>query len=889
MNTNLRRTDTTDEVRGTAPRRRRAGWRNTVALLAAGFALVLAPPALAVADLVITIADAGQATDRATVTLVAPDGETRTATDDDGDGTVVITPENGPGEYQVTIALGERRDTRRVTVPRSGIITLIYTADAGGYQATVTYGGSEFGNEQIVVTARKREESLQAVPVAVTAFTEKTMEAQSMRDLNDIGDFTPNVDISMSNGITGAPSEATVYIRGIGQIDTEMFTDPGVGIYVDGVYLARAQGGILDLLDLERVEVLRGPQGTLFGKNTTGGAISFISNRPHGRLASTVELTAGEYARRDLKVKVNAPLAGDLFAAVAVALSNRDGFAESLATGERFNDDNRDSARGALRWLASDNMILDFTADYMRERETALDLPLLAVVDTPLLEFYNTITGDAGFPIISEEFVTGDLTRSYSTGPHRADGDVWGTSLTVNWVLDGFTLKSISAYRNIDFKHAVDADGTPLNFLQRSTHQKQDQFTEEIQLSGLAVADRLNWLIGGLFLTESSNDESLALVWGEIFEALEAAPGPIYAPPGFPNSLCNPGPPPPGMPCFGGAGNPANLAFFEGEGDFTLMDLETSSYAVFGEATFAVTGKLSATAGLRYTYEEKKFDFFREYAHGAPDTVVFNERSWDAFSPRFSLAYQATDDVLLYTSVARGFKSGGFNGRPQQREALDPYDPETLWAYEVGLKADWARRYRLNSAFFYNDYADIQFSASLVDDDGNAVFVLQNAGKAKAWGGEIEVVARPWRNWLWTASLGYIDNKYTELNDVDPNGVTLDSKFPKTPKWTFIFSPQYTFAAADAGKVTLRADYSYRSKIYNDISNSPVVTQEAYDLLHARLSFVPVSERWEIALFGTNLTDEEYLDHGIFIASLGPAIGVAGRPREWGLSTKFRF
>ncbi len=890
MSTNLRRTDTGDEVGGTAPRRRRAGWGNTAALLGAGFALVLASPALAVADLVITIADAGQATDRATVTLVAPDGETRTATDDDGDGTVIITPESGPGEYQVTIALGERRHTRGVTVPRSGIITLIYTADAGGYQATVTYSGSEFGNEEIVVTARKREESLQAVPVAVTVFSEKTMEAQSMRDLNDVADFTPNLDISMSNGLTGAPSETTVYIRGIGQIDTAMFTDPGVGIYVDGVYLARSQGSMLDLLDLERVEVLRGPQGTLFGKNTTGGAINFISKRPREELTSTLELTTGEYSRQDLKATVNAPLAEDLFASVAVALRDRDGFAESLETGERFNDDHRNSARAALRWLASDHVVVDFTADYLREREMALDLPLIGVANTPLLEFYNTITGDAGLPTLSEEFVTGDLYRSYSTGPHLADGDVWGSSLVVDWFRDGLTLKSISAYRNIDFKHAVDADGTPLSFLQRSKHQKQDQFTQEFQLSGHAFGDRLIWLLGGLYLTESGTDDDWAIVWGDIFAALEAAPGPIYAPPGVPSSWCNPGPPPPGVPCLGGAGNPFNLMFYEGDGDHTLMDLETSSYAAFGEGTFKLTEKWSLTAGLRYTYEEKRFDFFRRYAHGAPDQVLANEDSWDAFSPRFSLAYQAKDNLLLYTSAARGFKSGGFNGRPQQRNALDSYAPEFLWAYEVGFKADWAaNRYRLNGAIFYNDYTDIQFSASLVDEDGRAVFVLQNAGKAKAWGGELEMVARPGRHWLWTASLGYIDNEYTELDDVEPNGVTLDSKFPKTPKWTFVFSPQYTLTVGDSGKIILRADYSYRSKIYNDISNSPLVTQEAYDLLHARLSFVPVSERWEVALFGTNLTDEEYLEHGIFIASLGPALGVAGRPREWGLSTKFRF
>jgi iron complex outermembrane receptor protein len=852
---------------------------------------MMASAATAATDLVITVLDVDQTVDRMAVRLGAPDGAIVTARDDDGDGTVVVTAEHGPGDYEVTIVLGERRDTRMVTVPSIGVVVLTYAAGPGGdLQAAVTYATESF-NDEIVVTARKREESLQEVPIAVTVLSNEIMEAQSMRDLNDIGDFTPNLDVSMSNGITGGPSEATVYIRGIGQIDTEMFTDPGVGIYVDGVYLARAQGSILDLLDLERVEVLRGPQGTLFGKNTTGGAINFISKRPHGEPAHMVELTTGAFSRRDVKAKVNTPLAQGLFASVAFSLANRDGYAESLATGERFNDDNRDSVRGALRWLASEDVVLDLTVDYYREGETALDMTLLGVAQTPLLEFYNRVTGDAGLPIIGQDFVTGDLTRSYSTGQRYADGDVLGTTLIVDWsILGGASLRSISAYRRIDFQHDVDADGTPLTFLQRSNHQQQDQLSQEIQLSGSALDDRLSWLIGGLYFTESSHDESWATVWGDIFAALEAAPGPLYAPPFYPSSLCDPGPPPPGMPCLGGAGNPFNMMFYEGAGDFTRMQLETSSSALFGEATLSVTDKLSATAGLRYTYEEKQLDYFVRYAHGTPDVALYNQDSWNALSPRFSLTYQATKDLLLYSSAAHGFRSGGFNGRPQQRGVLDPFDPETLWAYEVGFKSDWQnRRLRLNGAFFFYDYTDIQFSAGLADDDGRAVFVLQNAGKAKAWGYELEMTARPGRGWLWTASLAHIDNEYTELNDVEPNGVTLDSKFPKTPKWSLTLSPQYSFGLGNAGKLTLRADYSYRSKIYNDVSNSSLVTQEGYGLLHARMVFLPTSESWELALFGTNLTDEEYLVHGMFIPSLGPAIGVAGRPREWGLTTKLRF
>jgi len=886
MCTNLSRTAAVHGGKGTAARHRHRGWWTTTGLLAAGLAAVLSSPALAVADLVITVADASQTTDRVAVSLVAPDGSIRTARDDDGDGTVVITPESGPGEYQVTIALGERRDTRRVTVPRRGVINLAYTPDGGGYQATVTYAGVEFGNEQIVVTARKREESLQSIPLSITAFRETAIEARSMHDISNIGDFTPNLDFSLT-GTEGAPSEATVYIRGVGQIDSAIFADPGVGIYVDGVYLARAQGAVVDLLDLERIEVLRGPQGTLFGKNTIGGAINLISKKPHEEFSGSVDLTAGDYDRRDLRIRLNTPLTSRLLSSLAISSSNRDGFTESLATDEVFSDENRDAARGALRWIAADNVIVDFTANYMREREKAWDQSLIFLANTPILEFYNTVLGDAGMLTLTDEYITGDLRKSYSTMPSKNDGDVWGTTLTVDWALDSINLRSITGYREIEFIYRSDGDGTPVAMYERPSTIKQDQLSQEFQLSGDMFQGRLNWLVGSLYFTESSSDAAALVVLGGLFEALEAAPGPIYAPPGYPHTLCNPGPAPPGFPCFGGAGNPLNQSL-RTDGRFGTTEIDTTSYALFGEGTLAMTERLSATLGLRYTYEEKEHALIRKLNSDAPFERITDADSWEAFSPKFSLAFQATGDTLLYASIAHGFKSGGFNGRVQ-RGVLDPFDPEKVWAYETGFKTSWARnRSRLNGAFFYYDYSDIQLSASL-NVDGEPLYAVQNAGRGKAWGAELEMVVQPWRGWLLTGGFGYIDTEYTELSDVDPNGATLEGRFPKTPEWNFSFSPQYSFLVKNAGTITVLGDYSYRSKVFNDIANTPEVAQEGYSLVNARLVFEPASEAWEIALFGTNLTDEEYLEHAFFAAAYGAGLGIAGRPREWGLSTRFRF
>ncbi len=822
----------------------------------------------------------------ATVTVAAPDGGTRTLGDEDGDGWIVFSPEGPAGSYRVTIDAGAASVTRTVTLLAGGEVVL--TWDGGDEEVRIAYGGQIRADDEIIVTARRREENLQSIPISVTAFTAEALEARSARDLRAVGDFTPNVDFSVSNGLGGATSEAVVFIRGIGQLDTALFADPGVGIYVDGVYLARAGGSVLDLLDLERIEVLRGPQGTLFGKNTTGGAISLVTRKPGPDRRLEAELTAGELDRLDARLAAGGPLSESVFASFSAASTRRDGFTESLATGERFADDDRQSLRGALRWLASESTVLDVSVEVTREREKAANEVLLAIEPAPLIDFYNQALAGAGITPIGA-YVTGSLYDSFATAENRNHGDVAGLTATVSWTSGEVDLTSISAYREIEFDVATDGDGSPLTLAERSFLQRQDQLSQEIHVSGSALDDRLSWLAGGLYFTESSDEDSVTLVLGDLFAALEAAPGPIYAPPGVPSFLCFPGPPPPGLPCFGGVGNPLNFAFFFGDGDFERIELSTDSWAIFGESTLAVNDRLSATLGLRYTAEDKEFRFFREPGSGGPDVDLFNSGDWDALSPRVSLTYQASDAALLYLSAARGFKSGGFNGRPQMRNALDPFDPETLWAWELGWKSDLADgRLRLNGAAFYSDYEDIQFTASL-DVGGQPVFVVQNAGQAEVQGFEVELAARPARGFDLGVGVGHVDTEYTELRNVAPNSVTLDGVFPKTPEWTFSFSPQYAFPVHGGGTVTLRADLSYRSRVFNDIQNSPLIVQPGYGLVNARIAWSSQSDDWLIALFGTNLGDEEYLEHGFNADAFGANLGVAGRPREWGVSVRRRF
>ncbi len=742
--------------------------------------------------------------------------------------------------------------------------------------------------DEIVVTVRRREERLQSTPVAVTVLTDLAMEGRSMQNLETLDNLAPNLDFSTSSGFGDQCSEAAVSIRGIGQLDTAIFSDPAVGIYLDGVYLARAQGAVLDLLDLERVEVLRGPQGTLFGKNTVGGAISVITRKPGNQLAGTVALSVGSFDHRDGRATIDVPLGTATRSSLALFATREGGYTRSLATGRRLNDDDRTAGRFSLSSSLRKNFTVDWTADWTRERETGSNQTLLSLVDTPLLGFYNQALVGAGQTPYDSRWITGDLYQSYGTFPAFYDGDVFGTSLALNWAGPALTLRSLTAYRGFDYSTATDTDGTPLAVAQRAVRQKQHQLSQEFQLSGQQQEGRLVWLAGLLWFREVPRERNQTTIFGELFDVLEAAPGPIYAPPGVPNFLCASGTPPPGLPCFGGRGNPWNLIWFSGDGTREVLDLETENWALFGEATWALTPRLSLTGGLRYSRDEKRFDYRAFSGLGFLTSDLHAEDAWGAWTPRVSLAFQQSPDLLLYASVARGFKSGGFNGRPQQRQVLDPFDPETVWTYEVGVKQQFFdRKLTLNSAAFLSDYRDIQFAASL-DVAGQQVLVTQNAGRGTLRGFEIETSLQPTSSFLLTAGVGHIDTELTELDPGVPAGLREGGELPKAPSWTANAAVQQTFALGQRGVLVAHLDGSYRSRFWNDIANSSSIAQAGYSLWNARLLFVPPKGIYEIAVFGTNLTDEEYLSHGFFAAGVGPSLGLPGRPRSWGATLLLR-
>jgi len=752
--------------------------------------------------------------------------------------------------------------------------------------------------EEVIVTAQRREESLQETPISVTALSGDDLTKRMAGNLANIGDFVPNLNFTTGTQSSRTSFVSAVYIRGIGQSDFIVTTDPAVGIYVDGIYFGRTTGGVVDLLDIERVEVLRGPQGTLFGKNAIGGAINIVSQKPDDRLGGVAELSYGRFDLVKFRGTLNVPLSDHLFGRVAVSARHSDGYGRRLdfATGKetaQLGKDDSLAARARLRWLPTEQLEANLAFDYTQVREPQVPDHIQAIdPNAPLLGLWNGLVGfPAGQPY-TPAFLTQDVYSSYATGPNRSDLDLWGAALTLDWKLGASSLKSITGYRDMRSVFSNDGDGSPLRILGTDlVDLAQSQFSQELQLSGKNLDDRFDWLAGLYYFEESAREITSAYVMPGIFQALEALPvligptGPIgpCPPPAAVAALPTPGP-------LGCAGNPNNIPL---DLDFHGTNgIDVASYSIFGHGTFALTDRWRLTAGVRYTHEEKthNLDYLRVnsgYVIAPPGTRTKND--WGAVTPKAGIEFRPSNTLMFYLSAARGFRSGGFNGRPFFRESVLAFDPEYLWSYELGMKSEWLdRRLVANGAVFYNDYTDVQLTSNRATADGNVAVFTENGGQARIAGFELELHARPLEPLDLMAGIGYVDAKFTRLNPGVT--VTLDTVFPKTPKWDLTFSAQYGVPLAERGTLTLRADYAYRSRYFNDVANTAGLAQGAFGLVNARIALEDRSKDWELALYGTNLTDARYITGGVGgLSAIGFDEAQYGRPREWGLALTYRF
>ncbi|MBP8233357.1 MAG: TonB-dependent receptor [Rhizorhabdus sp.] len=748
------------------------------------------------------------------------------------------------------------------------LITTLFSASALVTGAPVFAGQTEGAASvseaaeigDIVVTARRREESLQKVPVSITAFTAADLQARQVDNVSQIAQSTPNLVFNSSAPISGSNTAASIYIRGIGQTDFTLVTDPGVGLYLDGVYIARSVGGVLDLVDVQRVEVLRGPQGTLFGKNTIGGAINITSQPPKDQFGSSVELRTGSRNRIDGKAVVDLPVNDTLALRVSAATLNQDGYVKNVG-GPKLGNTKALLGRIALRWTPTDALTVDLAADGTRRREQAQAQKLLDFnpnAGAPTFGPYNGVIAPAlGLPQFDGRFTSGGPYQTFQGRNPNAisDLDLWGVGGTIAYDMGGVTLKSITAFRKFDSQFGRDTDNSPFTIVETYDDISQQQFSQEVQLYGSLIDDRLDWLVGGYYFTEKG--DNLNNVYTSVILIKS-----------------------------GGA-------------------VKNDSLASFAHLTFKATDKLRLTAGARYTDETKRFtpdqqvifyDYTQSLFGGAGFTdgqrilpKVQSKRKFNDFSMLLGADYQWTDRLMTYVSFSQGFKSGGFNQRVFPPRAVPgSFEPETADVYEAGLKtSNAAGTVRFDLAGFYTRYRDIQVRVLDVIAPGTG-----NAAAGRVYGAEAELTLRPVKPLTLQFSAGYLDTGYTKFAaDFDPSqGIDKGDSFVNSPKWSLAGSASYVVPLGEVGDLTLRGDWSYRSKTYSDAANSENIAQSGYHLFNATLLYDTSDKLWQVAAGIRNITDKRYLLTGNNeFGGFGYVEGVFARPREWSLSVRRSF
>jgi iron complex outermembrane receptor protein len=777
------------------------------------------------------------------------------------------------------------------------------------------------GIEQVIVTAQYREQNLQATPLAISAFSGDLLEARGAVDTNDIDMFVPNAVIQPLGAGWGSTTAA--FIRGIGLNDNILSYEPGVPIYVDDVYLGRNQGAIFDLLDLERVEVIRGPQGTLFGKNAIGGTMRFISREPTGD-GGNVSVTVGERDRLNVRGVFDAEIVPDvLLVRLAGSSKTQDGYfdildyecvngAGSLGGGgdgsspmfpgeihdlgtavnvngncvvDHLGNENVQSGRGTLLWHASPAIDVTLAADVTRQRQKGpadeyvrFFTPGLPEAGLPAA--WNFLVGVPVFGVPwDDRFLTESDFTNYNryldpitgrTFPNVNNLDASGVAVTVEWALSpNVSLKSITAYREFENSFGRTSSGSPIPMDLTFDVTNHDQSTQEFQLTGTAF-DRLDWAAGVFYYTaDDSNYQS-----GVLF------PGLLYQ-------------------------------------QDSLDTQDATNWAAFAHGVFSISDQLSLTAGIRYTDDEKNALISRHNFDGtdrlpvpgfttqtSPGPVNVSEDKW---SPLIGVDYQLNEDLLLFAFYSTGFRGGGFSPRPQNGLQLASFLSEELDNYEVGVKSEWLDdELRLNANMFFAIYSDQQIFLGDTDAAGNLWFRQKNTGESEYWGVEVEALFQPTDNLVIDGMLGYIHH---ELTDPGVSGlcITFENGDPcystRTPEWSYALGAAYEFNLSEGGSLTARLDARFQSKIYflpygatldpvNHIAPNPTEgIQDDYTVVNGRLVWQLPSGDWQVSLYGINLTDEVYFNGKLPLIALGLGReqGNVAAPREYGLTVTLQF
>lgn len=741
--------------------------------------------------------------------------------------------------------------------------------------------------EEIIVTAQKREQNLQDTPISVTAFSGRMIEDLGIRQSVDITAQTPNFTVGYPNGDTGVPA---MFIRGVGLNDFAVLNQGPIASYMDEVYVASNAAQIFQLLDLERVEVLRGPQGTLYGRNATGGAVNYYARRPGDEWNGWGRAAVGEWNSTKFEGAFGGPITDKIGIRGALLKTDSDGWLKNEFTGNKQQGVDELAWRVLLEADPTDsfNLLLNVhggetKSDAVQYRSLGTWPSALAFGDncpdgailrgdcvdvvgySEHADFTNPFTGDESSAVPAYDEGNYDFEDTNDT-------TFFGAAL--NMSLDfgpNMTLTSITAYNEVDDSRPEETDASPADTLTGVLGVEQETFSQEFRLS--QMGEGWNWLAGVYYLNDQADDKTS-------FDLLRLL-RPFYV--GVDDvDFCGPLTP---------VGNPDGFCQFESVFEqISGTEQEIESVAIYGDATFDLSDAWHLSVGLRYSDETVKHKaqfFFDEPSAGTPLITSSDEKtSFDNLSGRVVLDWNVRDDLMLYGSISTGFKAGGIQSTT---DGSFPYDEETLISYEIGYK--WTAMggsLRFNGSVFYYDYTDLQvFQFVNIGTPPTPTSLLTNASDATSYGAEFEVQWVPFENLFVNMGLGLLDTEYKDFVDEIFGNDFSGNKIALAPAMNFNGLVQYN-VPVDFGTFTFQTDWNYQSKVFFDSLNNDLLSEDAYWLWNGRIAWESRNEDWEVAAFGRNLADKKYMTYAFDLSFFGFHEQMLGTPRFFGLEVTYR-
>ena len=734
----------------------------------------------------------------------------------------------------------------------AGVAGLALTAAAAAAPAAEVAAAAQAGPrvEELVVTARRTSENVQSVPLSISAFSGQSLDRIGAGDATALQGLVPNLNIVQGRG---SADSANVYIRGLGQPDALQTFDPAVGAYIDDVYISRIRGVLFNLYNLDHVEVLRGPQGTLYGKNTIGGAIRYITRKPSQTPYADISAGAGDHGAYEVKATVMGPITKTLALGLSGYAAGHDDYVHDSITGRGYNNEKNLSGRVQLAWTPTPALRTDLSFDYSHEA------PHMTVGQETAAVYRINIAPPSGLGATTVLY-PGSNNWNYaapisSTLSNRAPLNHAGLSLVETWnVSSVLTIKSITAYRRLNYDDSIDIDATPYKLGDVTVGVTQRQTSQEIQVN--YEQGRLKAVSGFFYMHEHVGSTQNA--FGSDLYTLLGGPYPATR--------------------------------------YVFDDLKTDSYAGYLNAVYSFTSRLRLTAGVRVTDESKTY-WHETYVNTPASPFAFTAtHDWTKVSPTASLDYQVTDAALVYARFSQGFQSGGFNGRASAKGQQTPYAPETVTTYELGAKTSWLDHTLIaNLALFYNDYRDFQASVTQSVPDPvqpNPPLIVQtvlNAGKLRTDGAELELVWRPVAPLRLDAQVGYLDAKYLTFADLSfPTGSRAFQTPAFSPKWTLRLGASYDQPLGELGSVSVGGGMSYRSRMSLAVDDTTTagapyagLYQDGYALFDARLVWKSLDGKYTAGVYGENLSGAIYkTDAQNFVAVAGIQTAYYGAPRR---------